>query len=156
MIVATRLKPNDPEEKRRSVIMTGTVLTDLRHSETRDGAPKISFKMRYIRGVANRDDKEMQVHVVGFHDAMEIAKTLEKGDVVLVCGTWQRHEYITKNGLRKMANECRADFLLPLKAVAKVLCPDYKGRTMQPIDERRLMGADYEVIDGLADEEGSE
>lgn len=79
----------------------------------------IRFAIKTGRG-AGRSEKHLVC--VGYGERMStvVMRAMEKGDIVLVCGTWVEMESKTKKGI-KPTYECRVNFILPLSLVGFLL-----------------------------------
>lgn len=101
----------DGEKIRRCfVIAWGNIVKN--PVEWYSGSSAIKFVIKCGRG-AGRNEKHLLC--VGYGDQMSsvVMRAMEKGDAVLVCGTWNENsEKKTKRGITTVY-ECRVNFIIP-------------------------------------------
>lgn len=79
----------------------------------------IRFVIKTGRG-AGRNEKHLVCVAYGESTAEVIMRAMEKGDIVLVCGTWVEKPYNTKKG-PKVGYECRVNFIVPQELIGFLL-----------------------------------
>lgn len=103
---------SDEEDKARRcyVAAWGTIVK--MPKETFKDVRKIQFVIKTGRG-AGRNEKYLVCVAFGETLAAVVMRAMEKGDTVLVCGTWVENlKSKTKKGI-KTTYECRVDMVIP-------------------------------------------
>lgn len=99
-----------------TVVLVGSVATDLRHLTSINGHPKVQFRLavnerRYDRTQEKWVDCDASFYtVIAWRDlADNIAMSLHKGDPVIVAGRLRVREWITDDGQRGSSTEVIAN-----------------------------------------------
>ena len=103
---------NDDETKTRRcfVIAWGNIVNEPKEN-FRD-MRSVQFAIKTGRG-AGREEKHLLCVCFGETHASVVMRAMERGDIVLVCGTWvERLMSRTKKGI-KPTYECRVNFIIP-------------------------------------------
>lgn len=72
----------------------------------------VRFAVKTGRG-ADKSEKYLVCVAYGEQTADVIVRAIERGDVVLVCGTWVEKPYENKKGKRIMRYECQVHYVIP-------------------------------------------
>lgn len=112
--------PSDDETETRRcfVIAWGNIVNEPKEKfrETRS----IQFAIKTGRG-SGRNEKHLVCVCFGETHCAVVMRAMERGDVVLVCGTWiERLKSRTKKGI-KTTYECRVNFIIPQGLIAFLL-----------------------------------
>lgn len=131
---------NEPEEKTRRyfVIAWGNIVNDPK--ETFKDLRRVRFAIKTGRG-AGRSEKHLVCTAFGERIPTMVMRALERGDVVLVCGTWVETQSKTKKGV-KPTYECRVNFILPLELVGFLMNLNALPELQQMIENRMDEEAD--------------
>ena len=132
--------PNEPEEKTRRcfVIAWGGIVLDPK--ETYKDLRIIRFAIKTGRG-AGRNEKHLVCVGYGERLTAVIMRALEKGDVVLVAGTWVETQTKTKKGTKPIY-ECRVNFIIPQGLIGFLLDLYATPQAQRMVEERQNMDAD--------------
>lgn len=129
-----RYMTDDEGKTRRCfVIAWGNIVNDPK--ETYKDLRKIRFAIKTGRG-AGRKEKHLVCVAYGERTPAVVMRALDKGDVVLVCGTWVEIQSMTKKG-PKPTYECRVNFILPLGLVGFMLDLYGAPEAQRMVEERR-------------------
>ena len=130
---------------------------------------KMSHDMRHVQFViktgrgAGREEKHLVCVAYGETIASVIMRAMEKGDVVLVCGTWVEMRYKNKKG-NAMRYECRVGFIIPMGLIhflldlyatdgIQKLIDEYQNAEADVWESDDWVGQDHDISDDLRDEE---
>ena len=129
---------NDEEEKTRRcfVIAWGNIVIE--PSEKYRELRSVKFVIKTGRG-AGREERHLVCVGYGENLCTVIMRAAEKGDIVLVCGTWtEKLKSHTKKGIRS-TYECQVRFVLPLEYVGFIYelyaLPDIQQRIAERENE---------------------
>ena len=104
--------------KRCFVIAWGNIVAE--PNERFKDLRSIRFAIKTGRG-AGRSEKHLVCAGYGERMSTVVMRAMEKGDIVLVCGTWTENvESKTKKGV-KPTYECKVNFIFPLSLVGFLL-----------------------------------
>lgn len=114
-----KYRDDDETQTRRCyVVAWGNIVNETReyYKETR----AVKFAIKTGRG-AGREEKHLSCVCYGDTNSSVVMRAMERGDVVLVCGTWtEKLKSRTKKGI-KPTYECRVNFIIPQGLIAFLL-----------------------------------
>lgn len=109
--------------------------------ERYDDLRSVKFVIKTGRG-AGRDEKHLVCAAYGEQLSTIIMQALEKGDQVLVCGTWTENlKSKTKKGIHT-TYECRVNFIIPFGLVGFLLDAYGSEEIKKMVDAYRNADAD--------------
>lgn len=131
---------DEPEEKTRRcfVIAWGNIIKNPK--EVYKDLRVIRFAIKTGRG-AGRNEKHLVCVSYGERLTAVVMRALEKGDIVLVCGTWVETQSKTKKGV-KPTYECRVNFIIPLGLIGFLLDLYALPQLHRMVEERQEEDAD--------------
>lgn len=134
-----RYQGTDEETTRRCFVAAwGNIVRD--PSEKYKDLRIIRFAIKTGRG-AGRTEKHLVCVGYGERIAATVMRAMEKGDVVLVCGTWTEKQSKTKKGI-KPTYECRVNFIIPQGLIGFLLDLYSMPQMQKMVEERQNDEAD--------------
>lgn len=112
------LDDDDSKTRRCFVVAWGNIVNEPKESfkDTR----AVKFAIKTGRG-AGRNEKHLVCVCYGETQCSVVMRAMERGDVVLVCGTWtEKLLSRTKKGI-KPTYECRVNYIIPQGLIAFLL-----------------------------------
>ena len=136
-----RYRGDDEEKTRRCyVIAWGNIVKDPQDNY-RYGSRSIRFVIKTGRG-AGRNEKHLVCAAYGEKHTAVVMRAMEKGDIVLCCGTWNEHLNVkTKKGTKQLY-EMVVNFIVPFGLITFLLDLYMLPSMHQMIAERANEDAD--------------
>lgn len=104
----------DTFTRRCYVIAWGTIVKS--PAERYTDIRSVRFTIKTGRG-AGRSEKHLTCVSYGESVNTIIMQAMEKGDIVLCCGTWIEKQYTNKKGERKTSYEMQVNYIIPFALV---------------------------------------